>query len=60
MFNCPQMTIDYFEEIPQFNNKNDLEKAFIKFLQKKYENTDFNIKNVNIIDERNEFEKKFY
>lgn len=37
--------------------KNELEKSFMKYLQSKYENTDYDIQKINIIDERNQFEK---
>jgi len=38
-------------------SKNELEKSFMEYLQMKYANTDYNIQKINIIDERNEFEK---
>lgn len=37
--------------------KNVLEESFMQYLKTKYENTDFDIEKINIIDERNEFEK---
>lgn len=38
-------------------SRDDLECNFMKYLQSKYENKEIDIKNVNIIAERNEFEK---
>lgn len=37
--------------------KNELEEKFIRYLQEKYENKDYNLQKINIIDERHDFEK---
>ena len=39
-------------------SKDELECIFLKYLQTKYEDKEINIKSINIIDERREFEKK--
>ena len=40
-------------------NKDDLENSFMQYLKLKYENKEYDIKKVNIIKERNEFEKNY-
>lgn len=40
-------------------NKDDLEYYFMQYLKLKYENKEYDIKKVNIIKERNEFEKNY-
>ncbi len=40
-----------------FKYKSKLEELFMQYLQMKYENTNYDMKKINIIDERNEFEK---
>lgn len=40
-------------------NKDDLEYSFMQYLKLKYENKEYDIKKVNIIKERNEFEKNY-
>lgn len=37
--------------------KNQLEESFMQYLQTKYENTDYDIQKINIIDEREQFEE---
>jgi tRNA splicing ligase len=39
--------------------KSELEASFMHYLQLKYEKSDYDIKKINIIDERKEFQKKY-
>ena len=39
-------------------SKDELECNFLKYLQTKYEDKDINIKSINLIDERKEFQNK--
>ena len=41
----------------KINGNDELENKFMKYLKLKYENKEIDIKNINIITERNEFEK---
>jgi len=41
----------------KFKSKDRLENSFMKYLQEKYENKTVDIKTINIINEKNEFEK---
>ncbi len=38
--------------------KNELEKSFIEYLKERYENKDYDLKNINIIEERRKFYKE--